>query len=191
MPVEQSLDRRGFLKSIARISVGSALCAGASTGNRRTAPKPERPNVVFILTDDQRWDQLGCEGHPFLKTPHLDRLGKRGVTFTNAYCAAPACNPSRAALMTGIRPATSGVYLNPQPWRTSPVLKDAVTIPQHFMAHGYTAKGCGKIYHGGYPDPQSWNEYYPSKTQTTPRGYGPPQNRRPLNSFPKASNFDM
>jgi arylsulfatase A-like enzyme len=55
--------------------------------------------------------------------------------------------------MTGILPSTSGVYHNPQPWRKSPVLKNAVTIPQHFTAHGYSAVGGGKIYHGGFPDP--------------------------------------
>ena len=59
--------------------------------------------------------------------------------------------------MTGMRPSTTGVYLNPQPWR--PVLPDAVTLPQHFMAHGYYAAGSGKIYHGRYDDDASWNDY--------------------------------
>ena len=87
-----------------------------------------KPNVLFIAIDDLN-DWVGClGGHPDVKTPHLDTLAGRGVLFTKAYCAAPACNPSRAALMTGIRPSTSGVYLNPQPWRQSPVLKSAVTI---------------------------------------------------------------
>ena len=115
-----------------------------------TAAAERKPNVLFIAIDDLN-DWVGClGGHPDVKTPHLDRLAARGVLFTKAYCAAPACNPSRAALMTGIRPSTSGVYLNPQPWRQSPVLKTAVTIPQHFMAHGYRALGSGKIYHGDF-----------------------------------------
>jgi arylsulfatase A-like enzyme len=94
--------------------------------------------------------------------PNIDRLAARGTLFTRAYCAAPACNPSRVALMTGRRPSTTGVYHNPQPWR--PVLPDVVTIPQHFMSHGYAAWGSGKIYHGAFPDPESWNEFFPAKT---------------------------
>ncbi|HUG90253.1 MAG TPA: sulfatase, partial [Planctomycetaceae bacterium] len=112
---------------------------------------------LMIAVDDLN-DWIGClGGHPDTKTPNIDRLAKRGVLFTRSYCAAPACNPSRAALMTGIRPWTSGVYLNPQPWR--PVLPDAVTLTQHFMAHGYEAVGCGKIFHGRYNDPESWHAY--------------------------------
>ncbi|NNE90735.1 MAG: sulfatase, partial [Verrucomicrobiales bacterium] len=111
-----------------------------------------------------------------------------GVLFTNAHCAAPACNPSRAALMTGIRPSTSGVYINPQPWRKSPVLKVAKTIPQWFMDHGYSARGSGKIYHGSYPDPASWEEYWPSQKQNKP-GDPKPENL-PANGIPKTSHFD-
>ncbi|HUW60298.1 MAG TPA: sulfatase [Candidatus Bathyarchaeia archaeon] len=129
---------------------------------------PSRPNVLFMAIDDLN-DWIGClGGHPDVKTPHLDALAARGVLFSNAHCAAPACNPSRAALMTGIRPSTSGVYINSQPWRKSPVLRDAVTIPQHFMAHGYEAIGSGKIYHGNFPDPPSWQEYWPSQKNNKP-----------------------
>lgn len=107
-------------------------------------------------------------GHPQTKTPNMDRLAAQGVLFTNAHCAAPLCNPSRAALMTGIRPTTSGVYDNNQPFRLSPVVKDAVTLPSHLRAHGYRAIGAGKIYHGSYPDPQSWNDYWPSQIRNQP-----------------------
>ncbi|MCA9164119.1 MAG: sulfatase-like hydrolase/transferase, partial [Planctomycetales bacterium] len=93
------------------------------------------PNVLFIAVDDLN-DWISClGGHPDCKTPNIDRLARRGTLFANAHCAAPACNPSRTALLTGIRPSSSGVYLNSQPWR--PVMKDVVTLPQHFMAHGY------------------------------------------------------
>jgi len=146
----------------------------------------DKPNVLFIAIDDLN-DWIGClGGHPDVKTPNLDRLSQRGVLFTNAFCSAPACNPSRASLLTGILPSTSGVYLNPQPWR--PVLPDAVTIPQHFMAHGYHAMGTGKIFHGRYPDPPSWDEYFPSKTKTRPGDPMPPN--RPLNGIPKTAHFD-
>jgi arylsulfatase A-like enzyme len=157
------LTRREFLRSSA---LGMAtMFWGLGTGAKG---KREKPNVLFIAIDDLN-DWTGClGGHPDVKTPHLDALAKRGMLFTNAYCAAPACNPSRAALMTGIRPSTSGVYHNHQPWRKSPVLRDAVTIPQHFMAHGYKALGSGKIYHGRFPDPESWQEYWPSQMKNKP-----------------------
>lgn len=146
------------------------------------------PNVLFIAIDDLN-DWIGClGGNAQTITPNLDRLASRSVLFTNAHCAAPACNPSRAALMTGIRPSTSGVYLNSQPWRLSPVLKDAVTLSQHFMANGYSAQGSGKIYHGRYPDPASWEEYWPSQTQTKPND--PVPLGRPLNGIPNTAHFD-
>jgi len=107
-----------------------------------------KPNVLFIAIDDLN-DWPRCLGkRPDARTPNIDRLASRGVLFTRAYCPAPACNPSRTAILTGVRPSTSGVYHNDQPWR--PVLRDAVTLPQHFAAHGYTVRGGGKIFHNAY-----------------------------------------
>ena len=180
--------RRDFLKGI---GIG-AVCPALPVWNAAAAVKgkksSEKPNVLFIAIDDLN-DWIGClGGHPDVRTPNIDRLAKRGVLFTNAHCAAPACNPSRTALMTGIRPWTSGVYKNPNPWRQSPVLKDAATLPQHFMAHGYRAMGSGKIYHGSFPDPASWDEYWPSKTQNKPPD--PTPKNRPLNGIPGTAHFD-
>ena len=144
------------------------------------------PNVLFIAIDDLN-DWVGAlGGHSQTVTPNLDRLAARGVLFTNAHCAAPACNPSRAALMTGVPPHRSGVYLNRQPWR--PAMPDAVTIPQHFRANGYTAIGSGKIFHGPSPDPRSWDAYFPSKRKQKPGG--PRPTGRPLNGIEKTRNFD-
>ncbi len=154
----------------------------------RPAPvRAARPmNVLMIAVDDLR-DWIGVlHGHPQSMTPNIDRLASRGMLFTRAYCAAPACNPSRAALMTGIRPSSSGVYHNPDPWRRA--MPDAVTLPQHFMANGYTARGAGKIYHGAFPDPPSWNEYWPSPTKNKPDD--PTPANRPLNGIPNTSHFD-
>lgn len=146
----------------------------------------EKPNVLFLAVDDLNDWITPLGGHPQSATPNIDRLAKRGMLFTSTYCAAPACNPSRAALMTGIRPSTSGVYNNPDPWRVA--MPDAVTLPQHFMAHGYTALGSGKIYHGSFPDPASWDEYWPSKTKQTPGDPMPPN--RPINGIPNTAHFD-
>lgn len=138
--------------------------------------KPKPPlNVLFIAIDDLN-DWTGfLGGNTQVKTPNLDRLAAQGTAFTRAYCAAPLCNPSRAALMTGILPSRSGVYENSQDWRTSPLLRDAVTLPQHFMANGYTAMGSGKIYHGDFPHAASWESYWPSQSQTKPDDPKPPQ----------------
>jgi arylsulfatase A-like enzyme len=126
--------------------------------NSFAADSGGRPNVLMIAVDDLN-DWIGpMRGHSQTITPNLDRLAARGMVFTNAHCAAPACNPSRAALMSGVRPWNSGVYINPQPWR--PVMPDIVTIPQHFMAHGYHARAGGKIYHGAYEDRASWNTWF-------------------------------
>ena len=146
----------------------------------------DRPNVLFIAFDDLNdWiEPLG--GHPQARTPNLSRLARRATVFTHAYTAAPACNPSRAALMTGIAPYKSGVYYNNQAWR--PAMPDAVTLPQHFMKNGYWAGGAGKIYHGVYPDPPSWDEYWPTKERNRPEDPRPPT--LPANGIPKTGNFD-
>lgn len=148
----------------------------------------EKPNVLFMAIDDLNDWTGALGGHPQSTTPNLDRLAESGMLFTNAHCPAPACNPSRAAMMTGIRPSTSGIYHNPQPWRDSPVLAEAKTIPQWFRDNGYSVFGSGKIYHGSFPDPPSWDYYWPSQTKNKP-GDPSPKNR-PVNGIPKTSHFD-
>lgn len=121
-----------------------------------------KPDVLFIAIDDLN-DWTGClGGHPQASTPHLDRLVARGTLFTNALCAAPACNPSRAALMSGLRPFTTGVYHNNHPYGRP--LKDVMTLNRYLMRKNYRVLGGGKIYHGGggLPDEHTtdWHEYY-------------------------------
>ena len=127
-----------------------------------------KPNVLFIAIDDLN-DWIGClGGHPQTKTPNLDRLAKKGVNFTRAYCASPCCNPSRAALLSGKRPSTSGVYNNNQPWRQA--MPDVVTLPAYFMQHGYLVWGGNKIFHGSFPDTKAWHEYYTGKNKIPKKG---------------------
>jgi arylsulfatase A-like enzyme len=146
----------------------------------------EPPNILFIAVDDLNdWiEPLG--GHPQARTPNLERLARRSTLFARAYTAAPACNPSRAALMTGVAPYRSGIYNNSQAWR--PAMRDAVTLPQAFGKNGYWVGGAGKIYHGVYPDPPSWDEYWPSKSQQ--RAPDPLPVERPANRIPETGNFD-
>jgi iduronate 2-sulfatase len=133
-----------------------ALLMGGLLAAAPQEKAPPKPNVLMIAIDDLRdWVRyLGCEQ---VRTPNLDRLAQRGVHFTRSYCAAPVCNPSRTALMSGLLPSTSGVYDNGTDWRKS--IPDAVTIPQHFRKNGYFAAGCGKIFHEAYPRHSDWDEY--------------------------------
>ena len=113
------------------------------------------PNVLFIAFDDLNdWVQdLG--GHPQTITPNLQRLSQRGIRFTNAHCAAPVCNPSRTAIMTGLRPATTGVYMNRDAWRTLSGKVEWMNL--HFRTHGYRVVVGGKIYHGGRYIAEDWD----------------------------------
>ena len=89
------------------------LCAmGQSSQAEETVRQNGKPNVLFIAIDDLN-DWTGTlRGNPQAKTPHLDRLASQGMVFANAHCAAPACGPSRSAIMSGLRPSTSGNYIN-------------------------------------------------------------------------------
>jgi arylsulfatase A-like enzyme len=118
-----------------------------------------RFNVVMIIVDDLN-DWVGpLGGYPGIKTPNIDRLARQGLTFRKAYCSAPACNPSRTSLLTGIRPSTSGVYHNKQPWR--PVIPEALTLPEHFDRSDYNVAGIGKIFHIPYNDLNVWPRFVP------------------------------
>jgi arylsulfatase A-like enzyme len=134
------------------------LCTILASLNSYAQSGKEKYNVLFIAVDDLNdWiSPLG--GYPGIITPNLEKLANKGVSFKKAYCSAPACNPSRASLMTGVRPSSSGVYHNDQPWK--PVLKDVVTLPQYFTANGYEVQGIGKIYHDTYDDKSSWPVRY-------------------------------
>ena len=120
-----------------------------------------KPNVLFLAVDDMK-DWVGCLGgyEGTVHTPNIDRLAKRGTLFTNAHCASPKCAPSRAAIMTGLRPSTTGLYDNGHWWL--PNLPDVVTIPAHFRKHGYHVVGAGKIFHhtAGNNPPNQWDDFF-------------------------------
>ena len=113
----------------------------------------EKPNVLFIAVDDLRCE-LGCYGVKEIKSPNIDRLAARGVRFNRAYCQQAVCNPSRASLLTGLRPDTIRVW--DLVTRLRDQMPDVVTLPQYFKQKGYYTVGMGKIYHNTFPDPDSW-----------------------------------
>lgn len=122
-----------------------------------------KPNVLFVVSDDLNY-MLGGLGHPECKTPNLDEFAMTATSFTRAYCQFPLCGPSRASIMTGQYPGVNGVAGN-----GGDVSKDRITLPKHFMNHGYWTGRVSKIYHMGIPvdivqgtpggdHPRSWNE---------------------------------
>lgn len=126
------------------------------------AADAKKPNVLFIAIDDlNHW--VGYLGrNPQTRTPNLDRMAEAGTRFTRSYCAAPVCNPSRAALLSGMRPSTTGVYENDDDWRT--VISEEQTLPSAFRRAGYSVRGAGKIYHGAYERPSEWDDYLTGKS---------------------------
>ncbi|MFT5301150.1 MAG: iduronate 2-sulfatase [Mariniblastus sp.] len=129
---------------------------------------PDRPNVLMIMSDDLNTALSGF-GHPQCKTPELDRLAKRGVSFRRMYCQFPVCGASRSSLMNGLYPYSTGDLANTTNFRRK--RPDAVTLSQLFKNNGYYVARVSKIFHMGIPgeiiagtaiadDPQSWGEAY-------------------------------
>ena len=122
-----------------------------------TAMAADKPNVLFIAVDDLNHWVHYLDRNSQSATPNIDRLAMRGVRFSRSYCAAPVCNPSRAALMSGLRPGTTGVYENNNDWRT--VLPEEQMLTTAFRKGGYFVCGAGKIYHEAFKRRSEWDDY--------------------------------
>jgi len=153
-----------------------------------------RPNVIFIAIDDLNdWTDT-LKGNPQAKTPHMDQLAAKGMVFTNAHCAAPACGPSRSAIMSGIRPSTSGNYINKSSLIHNPILNNSVLLPEFFGRNGYYVCGAGKLFHGYHFNNEvkgrGFDEYYPSKTQDLPSFAGLKfASKLPLNGWARQADW--
>ena len=110
--------------------------------------KVKQPNVLFIAVDDWNNWMGKLDNYPRVLTPNIDRLADRGTLFANAQCQAPLSNPSRASLMTGYRPSSTGIYGLAPSFREAPATEKAVTLGQYFEQHGYETMAAGKIFHG-------------------------------------------
>nr|MBI1228982.1 sulfatase-like hydrolase/transferase [Cytophagales bacterium] len=135
------------------ILVLSSSCRPAeNSGNSLETPPPV--NILFIAVDDLR-PELGCYGENHIHSPNIDRLARRSVLFERAYCQQSVCSPSRTSVMTGLRPDITGIYDLQTHFRD--VVPNVVTLPQHFLQHGYHTEFWGKIYHAALLDSASWS----------------------------------
>jgi N-acetylglucosamine-6-sulfatase len=128
-------------------TLSAASCAAPAPPAPAGPPRP--PNIVFILVDDMRWDEMGVVGHPVLETPHMDRLAREGVRFLNAFATTPLCSPSRASLLTGQYARTHGIIDN-----TARPSHDLPTFPRELQRAGYTTGFFGKWHMGNDDSPR-------------------------------------
>lgn len=142
-------NRRDFIK-LAALGTAAGLFSSC-----RPSKTEKHPNVLFIIVDDLR-PELGCYGNTEIKTPHFDKFSEEAVVFSRTHCQAAACAPSRASVMTGMRPDSTRVWSLGEKFRE--IHPDIVTMPQHFHKFGYHTVSMGKIFHNHMPDPISFDE---------------------------------
>lgn len=149
------IKRRDFMKQLV---YGTAGGAAALSGFHRLAEgksrKKNKYNVLFIMSDDLR-PQTGCYGETQMVTPHIDRLASRGMVFDRNYCQQALCAPSRASLLTGLRPDSTGIYGLKTPVQDK--LPAHVTLPAHFKQNGYETVSIGKIFHHYNDSSRAWS----------------------------------
>lgn len=155
------MKRRDFLK-YAAVGAAAGVPLQVGLGEQKGKRRGMKPNVLLLMVDDHNdWFAPG-QTTP-AQTPHLKRWSERMVAFLRAYCAAPACGPSRASLLTGVAPHRSGVYYNNQAYRKSDTwIADVENLPQRFRAAGYLTASFGKIVHSSHQqhDAHCWDPGY-------------------------------
>lgn len=143
---EQEVTRREFLARAGAAGVGLMALGAAPL----LAEEKKRPNIVFIVSDDHRWDVMSCMGHPFMKTPNMDRLAKEGARFANAFVTTSLCSPSRACFLTSKYVHNHGIANNSTPFPTA----TQTTFPQLLKKSGYETAFVGKWHMDGQIDVQ-------------------------------------
>ncbi len=149
------MSKQPYVVPLATLAILFCLTSFAAA-NEPTAPANDKqPNILFVSVDDLR-PEIGCYGNAEIKTPCFDAFAKTGTTFLKAYCQSAVCAPSRASVMTGLRPDSTRVWDLRGKFRIN--LPDVVTMPQHFHKHGYYTVSMGKIFHNHMPDRVSFDE---------------------------------
>jgi len=149
------MDRREFL-GLSLAAGGAMLMARYLAGGAAQAAPDGAPNVLFIPVDDLR-PQLRCFGHEQMISPNIDRLAAEGTAFLRTHCQQAVCAPSRASLLSGLRPDSTRVWDLQTPLSTT--RPEIVTLPRHMRANGYSAVSLGKVYHHRVKDdPEGWSE---------------------------------
>lgn len=145
------------------------------------------PNVLMIIMDDMNGFAGRTDLAPEPVTPHLDRFAKKGVVFSNAQCPAPVCNPSRTAFLSGLRPATTGIYGNDQDSIPEDhILRRITALPVYFREHGYLAAGGGKTFSsalGSVLKRKVWEETMDADRRGRAEDSRPPKEKLPLSGL--------
>ena len=149
-------------KSRALSFLAAIAVAGCSGGEAPRSPAPEstaapRPNIVVVVVDDLRWDDIGIAGHPFAQTPNIDRIAHEGARFLNAFATTPICSPSRAAFLTGQYAHTNGIIDNTNRSARS---HEMATFPQGLQRAGYETAFIGKWHMGNDDSPRPGFDYW-------------------------------
>ena len=139
------------------IFIGLSVLCGCTNNKKTSVENASKPNIVFILTDDQAWNLLSRDGrYPFLKTPEIDRIANEGIVFENAFVTTSLCSPSRACLMTGCYAHKHGVFINsygdPNP--------EVPFLPKILQETGYETAFLGKWHMKNGAEPRKGFDYW-------------------------------
>lgn len=168
------MSRQAFLRQV--LLAGGTLAVGLHADRLSAQRPPKRPNILMIPVDDLK-PLLGCYGVKDMRTPNIDRLAARGTLFFNNACQQAVCGPTRASLLTGLYPDTTGVW--DLDTRMRDVSPEVLTLPQYFRQQGYETTGVGKTFHApgcvdnAYDEP-SWSIPYASEKVVTGGTAGQP-----------------
>ena len=154
------ISRRKILGTAAALGA-AALSGSFGLGRVLRAAEADHKNVLMLIVDDLN-DWIGAMGgHPNAKTPNMDALASEGTLFTHAYANAPICGPSRASMMTGLRPSSTGIYgqvTDTKIKQANDAAANSTFLSNYFSDHGYKTMGIGKLFHKGAPD-GTFDEY--------------------------------